>query len=100
MTPQFPNPAMAEDVADFINLGLQQGSFLEAVLSNDLRGACRQADDFNRHLLFEITCWLWNYAPSPCWGSPEAYRSWCQQGGLEGLRARRAAEQAQQEVMA
>ncbi len=56
--------------------GLQTGSFLEAVLSNDLREAFGRADIDNRHSMFDIVEYLYNNVPSVCWGSSEAYREW------------------------
>ncbi len=52
------------------------GSFLEAVLRNDLMGAFGCADDINRHRMFEIVGFLYNEIPSPAWGSREAVKSW------------------------
>ena len=52
------------------------GEFLQAVISNDLRGACCKADDINRHALYSYVFILYNYAPHQCWGSPEAYVAW------------------------
>jgi hypothetical protein len=52
------------------------GSFLTAVLSNDLAGAVVRADPGNKFALPEIVLFLHNYAPSPCWGSPEAVEAW------------------------
>lgn len=52
------------------------GSFLEAVLSNDLRGACECADEINRRALFNYVGFLYRYAPAGSWGSRERYLSW------------------------
>lgn len=54
----------------------ETGSFLRAVLSNDLRGACERADDGNQRALFDIVAWVYNEAPSTCWGSPTAVAAW------------------------
>jgi hypothetical protein len=64
----------------YIEHRVPPGNFLTAVLSNDLRRACERADDVNRHLLFEIVGWLYNEAPSPCWGSPEKVAAWLAEG--------------------
>lgn len=63
----------------YIDNHIQPGGFLTAVLSNDLMGACGQADDTNRHLLFNYCNFLYNHAPSKCWGSPEAVARWLEQ---------------------
>ena len=52
------------------------GSFLHAVLSNDLTMACMKADDYNRHRLFEIVNYIYNNIPSISWGSPEKVNNW------------------------
>lgn len=52
------------------------GGFLQAVLSNDLREAFARADDNNCRALFHIVAWLYNNAPSDCWGSPDRYTDW------------------------
>jgi hypothetical protein len=52
------------------------GSFLEAVLSNDLKGAVGAADIKNQYALCAITSWCYNNMPRPAWGSPERYQAW------------------------
>ena len=68
----------------YVDHGIAPGDFLTAVLSNDLREACGRADDENRHLIFEYVKFLYNNAPSGCWGSEENFRNWIKQGGLNG----------------
>ncbi len=72
----------------YIEQGVPPGHFLTAALTNDLRGACERADDVNRHLLWEIVNWLYNEAPSPCWGSPAKFDAWL----AEAARQRAEAE--------
>ena len=60
----------------WIEPGIRPGSFLSAVLRNDLRTACEKADDTNRYLLFEYVSFFYNHAPSSCWGSPEKFAAW------------------------
>ena len=69
----------------YIQNGILPGSFLEAVLSNNLRDAVARADDINRDALPDYVRFLYNHAPSFCWGSPEAVEEWCKAGGLAGL---------------
>ena len=52
------------------------GGFLEAVISNNLFAACTKADESNLHLLPAYIAYLYNYAPSGCWGSAEKYQEW------------------------
>jgi hypothetical protein len=60
----------------FINDGIVPGSFLQAVLENNLREAFGRADLTNRAALFDIVSWLYNDAPADCWGSPEKVMAW------------------------
>ncbi len=62
----------------YLDHGIKPGSFMMAILTNDLRGACEQADDVNRHQLFEIVAWLYNNAPGKAWGSPDNVVRWCE----------------------
>jgi len=52
------------------------GSFLLAVLSNDLMEAIGRADEENRDNLFEICDYIYNHMPFECHGSPEKVKSW------------------------
>jgi hypothetical protein len=65
--------------------GLQPGSFLEAVLSNDLRRAAERADEYNRDNIVNWVTLLYNYVPASCWGSPEKYHQWVDIGGYNGV---------------
>ena len=65
--------------------GLQPGSFLEAVLCNDLRRAVERANDKNSDNLPNWIMLLYNYVPAACWGSPDKYRQWVEIGGYNGV---------------
>lgn len=67
---------MHEGIVMYLLHGLRPGSFYEAVLSNDLRGACLSADDDNKRTLFQHVAFLYNCCPSACWGSPESVEEW------------------------
>jgi hypothetical protein len=56
--------------------GIPPGSFLTAVLSNDLREAFARADDENTACMKQWVQFLYSYAPSGSWGSPEHFHSW------------------------
>ncbi len=60
----------------YILRGVPTGSFLEAVISNDLREAMARADEDSRAALFGLVSYLHNDCPGGCWGSPERYRDW------------------------
>jgi hypothetical protein len=78
----------------YIEHGIAPGSFLSAVLANDLRGAYEKADIVNQHALFNYVKFLYSYAPAGCWGSEENFKKWCKSGGLtaQGWRAPEGAE--------
>ncbi len=52
------------------------GSFVEALLANDLRGACMYADDHNVRIITMYVTYMMNHLPAACWGSSEAVRAW------------------------
>lgn len=53
--------------------------FLEALLCNNLRGACQEADDQNIELIPVYVAYLHNNVPSVCWGSVDRYRAWLEE---------------------
>jgi hypothetical protein len=64
----------------YLECGIEPGHFLYAVLSNDLRRAVERADLTNLHRLADYVKFLYNYAPSSSWGSPERVSDWIRQG--------------------
>lgn len=62
----------------YIESRIPPGSFSTAVLNNDLVGAFGYADTINRMQLYDIVSFLYNEAPSKCWGSPEKVKRWLQ----------------------
>lgn len=70
---------MREGVVRYVALGSQRahcGSFLRALMSNDLMQAFGRADSSNLIAMEGWVKFLFNYAPSDCYGSAEAYRNW------------------------
>lgn len=57
---------------NYVYLGVPLGSFLTAVLSNDLKEAIGRADDTNLVALPHIVAYLYNEIPAALWGSPAA----------------------------
>lgn len=68
---------MTGSVRLYMEYGVCTGSFLTALLSNDLMGSFDRADDDNRAAMFEWCLWLRDEAPSGSYGSPENFRRWC-----------------------
>ncbi len=52
------------------------GSFLRAVLCNDLKAAAAYADDSNQRKLFEWAMFLYNDVPSLAWGDEQKLLAW------------------------
>lgn len=80
-------PHMADAMKLYIENGIPPGSFLSAVLSNDLMGALGRADDVNRSALHRYGTFLYSYAPPACFGSPDLFLAWVERGGLAGQEA-------------
>jgi len=78
---------MQDGMRLYIERGVQPGSFLRAVLSNDLMGALGKADDVNINALPAYGSFLYNEAPSLCWGSPEVVSAWISRGGMSAPSA-------------
>lgn len=72
-------------LVNFVVWGTPTGGFLEAVISNDLKGAFMRADEENRAALFHIVSFLYNHMPGGSQGSPEHYATWIRIGGLVGF---------------
>ena len=60
----------------YIEQKVLPGSFLTAVLENNLSEAVGRADIRSLYILPIIVCWLYNEAPGSCWGSPEKVKAW------------------------
>ena len=73
----------------YVSRRIPTGSFLEAVLTNNLREAVRRADARNILCLPGIVRYCWWELPANCWGSPEAVRQW-----LDGSQDRLMAPEA------
>lgn len=65
-----------DGLIDYVVHHTETGSFLDAVLANDLKEACGRADVYNRFALFQIVDWLYNHADSNCWGSRRKVDDW------------------------
>jgi hypothetical protein len=76
---------MREGFRLYIERGIPGGSFMNAVLSNDLMGAFGRADDINSAAMFNICCFIRNEAPMGCHGSAEQVHEWTKSGGLAVL---------------
>lgn len=75
-----------ESINNYVTKGWEPGSFVTAVMENNLMEALGQADMGNRLAIFEICEYVYNDTPATCHGSPEKVREWLLHGGLEGLQ--------------
>ncbi len=78
-------------VERWINNGIAPGSFLTAVLCNDLKEAFGRADDINGPRVGDYIRFFYSDAPAGCWGSPAKFAEWERRGGLLGHEASDAA---------
>lgn len=73
-------PKIFESLQRYIQDRTPVGSFLTAVLCNDLRGAVFLADEDNQPTIPNIVRWLHWEAPGRCWGSLEKVAAWIKEG--------------------
>ena len=79
---------IAEGVSDLVieafdnywNHGFEPGSFLRAVICNDLVESVSRADPWNSKNLSKIVAYMINNAPIDSWGSYEVYKEWINKG--------------------
>jgi hypothetical protein len=73
-------PYLPEHMRDAMKLYLEDrispGSFLRAVLENNLSEAVSRADHINLGYLSNIVSFCYNDIPSAAWGSPEKVEAW------------------------
>lgn len=67
---------MRRGITYHVLYGTLVGDFLQAVFRNDLKQSVGRADETNQELLPEYVKFLYNYAPTLCWGSEENYKEW------------------------
>lgn len=65
-----------ESLQRYASHGIPTGSFLHAVLCNDLMGAVGRADVWNRRALFAIVTYIHNEMPHNCHGSDALVEAW------------------------
>ena len=70
-------------ITRYVKQRIPTGSFLEAILSNDLKEAVGRADQENRDLIVEYVKFMYNQVPAACWGSKENYEQWIKGGAKD-----------------
>jgi hypothetical protein len=61
-----------EALQKYKDKGIKPGSFLTAVLENNLQNAVLKADDESKGALVNIVQYCWDTLPANIWGSPTA----------------------------
>lgn len=72
-------------ISRYVQHGTPPGSFLTAVLSNDLREAFAHADPINQAAMLHWVRFLYNHMPSDSHGSSSKVRAWQERKGLSGI---------------
>ncbi len=70
------NPTTKEGIDRFAKYGQRLGSFLYAVLTNNLRESFGRADLENRRDIYEIVSYCYNEIPADIWGSEKEVQAW------------------------
>ena len=67
---------MHDGIIRYLVDGVPPGSFLLAVLSNDLTEAVNRCDAMNERYLADYVRFLYHHAPAIAWGTPERVWTW------------------------
>lgn len=67
---------LREGVRNWIEQGITPGSFLRAVIRNDLQAACLRADEISYAQMRQLIRWLVQFAPSGSYGSDKVFSQW------------------------
>ncbi len=73
---KLPSRHMEGAIMRWIDHGIPPGSFMHAVLTNNLKETLARADSINREQLHGLVSWFYNEAPSNCWGSEDKVSKW------------------------
>ena len=87
---------MHDGIIRYVVFGTRPGSFLRAVISNDLRASIHCGDKENLKMLHTFVHYFYQYAYPELFGSPEKMKHWMEIGGLHGLQ-RQVLEQVKKE---
>ena len=71
---------MMDSIRNYIDRKIPAGSFLSAVICNDLVSAVSNADDENIKNIPAFASYFYQYAPTSCWGSLEKMKIWLATG--------------------
>lgn len=71
------------DLCEYVNTGCPVGSFLQAVLENNLEYAVRKADPENEAQLTNLVRLIVQDIPMGAWGNPAKVSDWISKRGME-----------------
>jgi hypothetical protein len=69
-------------IQDYVERGLLDDDFLEAIVCNDLRNAVLYADHINVKQLDMYVRFFLYYCPAECWGNVDKVADWMSKYGL------------------
>ena len=76
---------LKDSIDEYVKTGRPVGGFLEAILTNNLMGACDRADHLNIEVIPVYMAYLYNECPGGCFGSMDMHLAWLDKGGLNGM---------------
>lgn len=76
---------MREVARRYVEDGIEPGSFLSAVLGNNLTLSFILADERNRKRMADFVTWLLHRCPRGAWGDAEKVKHWQRRGGMNGI---------------
>ena len=76
---------MRRSVKAYLEEGIKPGSFLTAILENNLTESIARADSVNLANLINWARFLYDELPMGCWGSKEKVKKWIEIKQLERL---------------
>ncbi len=85
---------MREPIIKYVDEGVCDDEFLEAIFSNDLKGAFTSADYVNKRRIGHYVEFIMGYVPAIAHGSKDNFEQWCSIGGMNGYRFIRAEAEA------
>ena len=71
-------------LVDYVCTGNVSGSFMSALLTNNLYEAVHKADDTNKLQLVQLVDWIFNHLPVGSYGTFAEVRRWSNHQGLQG----------------
>ena len=85
-------------IDNYVQHGVRPGSFVEAILMNDLKGSVLRADAANRQCLPALVTFLMNAVPSDAWGSKRGVNRWIAEHATQRVAALKNAGAAKEKA--